>query len=160
MTPASVWTEVVTPPKPYLYALRRSLPNGLHVLVLTEEAAGKLQVLSCVDHGTPRGTVTNEGESANPAEIANLIAQTCDRWNTPGSAGTAATGRPQQQYYYGKPDGGISAKVSRADLFELIDQGLITWDSQVWEDTESLAESGRWRPITASLGFPQKNDGV
>ncbi|MFA6286306.1 MAG: hypothetical protein WC661_02905 [Opitutaceae bacterium] len=161
MTPVVLvadWTEIVTPPKPYLHALRRSFPNGLHVLVLTQEAGGKFQVLSSVDHGTPRGTLTNEGESSDPAEVAGLIAQTCERWNTPGATGTASANGKQRRYYYGKPAGGISGAVSRDDLFALIAHGTISWDSQVWEDTEGLAESGRWRPITASLGFPQETD--
>lgn len=158
MTPASAWTEVLTPPKPYLYALRRSFPNDLHVLVLTQEAGGKLQVLSSVDHGTSRGTVTHEGESADPSEIADLIAQTCERWNPTEPTGIAAMRRHQRRYYYSTPSGGISGEVSRTDLFELVDKGVITWDSQIWEDIESMADSGRWRPIIASLGFPQKHD--
>jgi len=149
--PVTDWTEVVIPPKPYLYALRRSLPNGLHVVVLTHEKGGKLQVLSFVDHGTLSGTLTNEGESADPTEIADLIAQTCERWNGPGPA--AANGKPRR-YYYEKPAGGISEAVSRDDLFNLIAQGTISWSSQVWEDAQGLADKGRWRPITTSLGFP------
>ncbi len=152
--PVTDWTEVVSPPDRYEWAIRRSFPSGLQVLVLAKEVDDAVLVLSSVDHGTPRGTRVEEGSSKEPDEIVRLMVQTCERWNASEPKEPLFAG-PRRSYYYTKPEGGVSAAVSRDQLFDLVAQGTITWDCQVWEETEGMAAEGRWSPITAALGFPQ-----
>src|SRR4051812_8900605 len=109
------WTEILTPPRPYLHALRRSFPSGLHVVVLTQEINGILGVLSAVDHGTPLGTCINEGSSTDPEEIAALIALTCEKWDSSEATMITDVNRKEGSYHYARPAGGISEAVSRED---------------------------------------------
>ena len=148
------WIEVTPPPKPYLHVLRRSFRRGLHVLILVSEADGQLQVLSSVDHGTLRATCTPEGAAPNPEELARLIAKTCERWNGPAAAATPASDKRQRRYFYTKPTGGISDPVSRETLFQLVTQGALDWESQIWDEIDAVGSSGQWRPIMESMGFP------
>lgn len=154
------WIEITTPPQPYIYAVRRSFPGGLHVLVLAQKRGGNLAVLSSVDHGTARGTRITEGMSGNLDEIARLIAQTCAKWNTSEATAATPADLKRRRYYYSKPTGEISAAFTRDHLFDLVSNGTISWGSQVWQETENSSDGGEWIPLTASLGFPQDSDTI
>lgn len=151
------WLEVAPSPKPYLHVLRRSFATGLHVLILTRETDGKLRVITVIDHGTPRVTCIDEGAASHADDLAILLEKTASKWTTDATSPVRAATRPRTRYFYAKPGGGISEPVSRDHLFRLLAEGVIHLHSQVWEDTEGVAGSGRWRDALTSLGFPSEN---
>jgi len=148
------WIEVVPPPEPYLHVLRRSFSNGLHVLILVYKTSGGFHVLSSVDHGTPRGTQIPEGFASSRNELAQVLTKACEKWIDWEKSGSKENQTERKRYFYTKPKEGISDPVSRETLFQLLTQGAINWQCQVWEEVESMAGNGRWRPIMTSLGFP------
>jgi len=154
------WIEVTPPPPPYVYALRRSFPRGLHLLVLVMEMDGEFRVLSSADNGTPRGTTIVEGTSRNPGEIADFIRGACatidEKEATHSATSDPDSGPAPVRYFYAADGGGIAGPANRDELFALATQGNLSWDSQVWEEILGMAEGGRWRPMMFVLGFPEK----
>lgn len=156
------WKEVVPPPPPYLFALRRTFSGGVHVLILARETgAGKIHVESAMDNGTiATGGSFAEGSVEQENDAAALILKVCERWEK--SQATRALGEPRKrrQYHYVLEKGGIGGPVYREGLYDLLAAGKLSWESQVWDDIPHGMGGGRaadWLPIRRLLGVPSTN---
>ncbi len=148
------WKQVIPPPPNYGIVLRRSFENGSHSLVLVRQEGDQYKILSSVDHGTVRPSVTTEGEAATLGDAIEVLCKTCATWDNPCEVLTSTEPPVPQKFFYVGEGGKLNGPALRDDLFELIRTGAISWEAQVWEEIHSSSERGNWEPIMNALGFP------
>jgi hypothetical protein len=72
----------------------------------------------------------------------------CQRYGGDGGLSSAA----RASYVYLEATGRMSGPVSREELFAALDEGVLHWESQVW-DTRSA--TGHWQSVDQAVGFAQ-----
>ena len=143
------WTELLVPPAPYVHAFRKTMSNGLHVLVAIRQNRDVFSAYSILDHGTPRKTIRLEAESPDVREIAQHSLRLCDRYHETQLETPPAL---PAHYRYVDLSDKIQGPVSRDHLFQLVESGRLNWESQVWDTSASEA---RWESLKQAIGFSQ-----
>lgn len=142
------WTDLPSPPAPYLHACRRTTEAGLHVIVAIRSAGDQFEAYSIVDHGTPLKTIRKEGCGASVDEVVRLAQSVCDSYQQDGGSSVLAARR----YSYLDKVGKLRAGASRDQLFELVARGELGWDAQIWDGRQ-------WVSLDESIGFAQIRTG-
>ncbi len=154
------WHEVAKPPAPYVYALRRSYPTGVHVLLLVlEQRYGAFSIHATIDNGKYiPGSRAVEREGVQPQDIGGILWELCLRWDESSITQSPTPRRKKRKYYYSRAGGGVGGPVYRKGLWDLVEAGEINWETQIWEDIPDMlfgpGQSG-WVSIRDILGVPE-----
>jgi hypothetical protein len=144
----NTWLEIKNPPAPYLHAFRRTTNRGLHIIIAIKQSRNGFQAYSIVDHGVSLKTIRNEREERDTQTIIDSIFDICDRYVEADSPSEDST----VTFSYIDSTGEIKGPASRNDLFDLVELGVIGWESQVWDSRNS---SGNWESLNQAIGFDQ-----